>query len=147
MGGIPNPRISQFDIGNKTESFPICVSLLIEEDCHIRHNALEAARISANRVMEKEVGSADYHLKVRVYPHVVLRENKQATGAGADRVSQGMRKSYGKVIGTAARIRKDQPVITIETREEHIEKAKKALRRAGMKIPAPFVLKLSQIEA
>ena len=138
MGGVPNPRITQFDIGNKTEKFPVSVSLLTEEACHIRHNALEAARISANRVMEKEVGSADYHLKVRVYPHIVLRENKQATGAGADRVSQGMRKAYGKAVGTAARVKANQPVITIETRPQHIEKAKRALKRAGMKIPTPF---------
>ena len=67
-----------------------------------------------------------------------LRENKQATGAGADRVSQGMRKAYGKPVGTAARVRRNQPIISIETKPQFIEKAKEALRRAGMKIPSPF---------
>ena len=40
------------------------------------------------------------------YPHHVLRENKQATGAGADRVSQGMRCAFGKNVGTAARVKR-----------------------------------------
>ncbi len=138
MGGVPNPRITQFDLGNKTEKFPVKLSLRPEEACQIRHTALEAARISANRLMEKEVGLSNYHLKIRVYPHNVIRENKQATGAGADRVSQGMRKAYGKPVGTAARVHPDQPIITIETRSQYLEKAKEALWRAGMKISTPF---------
>jgi len=145
VGGVPNPRITQFDFGNKNENFPFSVSLLTEEACHIRHNALEAARVSANKVMEKEVGVSNYHLKVRVYPHVILRENKQATGAGADRVSQGMRKAYGKPVGTAARVKRNQPIITIRTREQFVEKAKEALRRAGMKIPSPFRIVVERV--
>ncbi|HID25719.1 MAG TPA: 50S ribosomal protein L16 [Thermoplasmata archaeon] len=144
MGGVPNPRITQFDLGNKTESFPLQLSLLSEEACHIRHTALESARISANRVMEKGVGTANYHLKIRVYPHIVLRENKQATGAGADRVSQGMRKAYGKAVGTAARVKPNQPIITIETYPQHLEKAKEALKRAGMKLPTPFSISIER---
>ncbi|HHF59029.1 MAG TPA: 50S ribosomal protein L16 [Thermoplasmatales archaeon] len=138
LKGVPNPKITQFDMGNRRESFPVKISLLAEEACNIRHNALDAARVAANRYMEKSVGVSNYHLKVRVYPHVILRENKQATGAGADRVSQGMRKAYGKPVGTAARVKPNQPVISIETKPQFIEKAKEALRRAGMKIPSPF---------
>ena len=74
MGGIPNPRITQFDLGNKSEKFPMKISLLVDEACHIRHSALESARISANRVMEKGVGTANYHLKIRVYPHSSQRK-------------------------------------------------------------------------
>ncbi len=33
---------------------------------------------------------------LRKFPHQVLRENKQATGAGADRVSDGMRQPSGR---------------------------------------------------
>jgi len=137
LKGVPNPKITQFDMGNRKETFPIKISLLVEEACHIRHNALDAARVAANRFMEKSAGVSNYHLKVRIYPHVILRENKQATGAGADRVSQGMRKAYGKPVGTAARVKPNQPIITIETKQQFVEKAKEALRRAGMKIPSP----------
>lgn len=137
MGGIPSPRITQFDLGNKTNKFPIVLSLVANEKCQVRHNALEAARIVINRYMEKRVGSANYHIKIRVYPHVVLRENKQATGAGADRVSQGMRAAYGKIVSLAALVKPNQPMITVETTEPFVEQAKNALRKAGMKIPSP----------
>ena len=137
MGGIPNPRITQFVLGNKRGTFPIRLSLVVLEECQIRHNALEAARIVANRTMEKKVGLTNYLMRIRVYPHVILRENKQATGAGADRVSQGMRASYGKIVSIAAVVRPNQPVIDIETTPQYVEQAKAALRKAGMKLPSP----------
>ena len=137
MGGIPASRITQFVLGNKTSEFPVKLSLNAIERCMIRHNALESARITVNRSMEKHVGTANYRVHIRVYPHVVLRENKQATGAGADRVSQGMRAAYGKNVGTAAQIQPNQTIITIETFDQFIEQAKASLRKAGMKIPSP----------
>ena len=137
MGGMPNPRITQFVLGNKKEDFPLMLSLVAIEECQVRHNALEAARITANRTMDKKVGTSNYRLKVRTYPHVVLRENKQATGAGADRVSQGMRASWGKIVSIAARVRPNQVIMTIETNEQNLDYAKSALRKAGMKIPSP----------
>lgn len=137
MGGIPTSRITQFVIGNKTGKFPVTISLVANEKCQIRHNALESARITLNRALEKKVGTTNYRAHIRVYPHVVLRENKQATGAGADRVSQGMRAAYGKIVGTAARVMPDQVIITVETFENHIAPAKEALRKAGMKVPTP----------
>ncbi len=136
-GGIPNPRITQFVLGNRTDDFPVELSLFPLERCHIRHNALEAARITVNRTMEKKVGPQNYRLRIRVYPHVIIRENKQATGAGADRVSQGMRSSYGKNVGTAAEVQANQKIITIETNEQFIQQSKSALRKGGMKIPSP----------
>ena len=137
MGGIPASRITQFVLGDKKSDFPVRLSLVANEKCQIRHNALESARITVNRAMEKKAGSADYRVRIRVYPYVVLRENKQATGAGADRVSQGMRASYGKAVGTAARVEAGQKIMTVETSERDSEFVKNALRKAGMKIPSP----------
>lgn len=137
MGGVPNPRITQFVLGNKTSEFPVKLSLTAIERCHVRHNALESARITINRAMEKKVGTTNFRVRIRVYPHVVLRENKQATGAGADRVSQGMRAAFGKNVGTAAEIKANQIIMTVETSEQFIEASKQALRKAGMKIPTP----------
>ena len=137
MGGVPASRITQFVLGNKTDDFPSQLSLYTVEKCMVRHNALESARITVNRAMEKAVGSNNYRIRIRVYPHVVLRENKQATGAGADRVSQGMRSAFGKIVSTAAAIKPNQIIITIETTEQYMGQAKNALRKAGMKIPTP----------
>ena len=44
----------------------------------------------ANSTIRSSAGADGYALRIHVYPHQILRENKQATGAGADRVSQGM---------------------------------------------------------
>ena len=145
MGGIPASRITQFVLGNKTGDFPVQILLSATEKCQVRHNALESARITVNRAMEKKVGSANYRVNIRVYPHVVLRENKQATGAGADRVSQGMRAAFGKVVSTAAEIKPGQIIITVETTEPFIEQAKSALRKAGMKIPSPCKVSVGKV--
>jgi len=144
MGGIPNPRITQFINGNKQGEFPIKLSLVSNEQCLARHGALEAARITSNRTMEKRVGLTNYKLRVLVYPHVILRENKQATGAGADRVSQGMRSSWGKIVSTAAHLKRNQSIMTIETHPQFLKQAKAALRKAGMKMPAPCRVVISE---
>lgn len=136
MGGIPNLRIANFNVGNPGGEFPIELALIAKESCQVRHNALEAARVTANRVMTK-TGVMNYHLKILVYPHNVLRENKQATGAGADRVSQGMRSAFGKNVSLAARVYPGTRLIQIRTNKAQFSHAKDALRKAGMKMPTP----------
>ncbi|MDI6889217.1 MAG: 50S ribosomal protein L16 [Methanocellales archaeon] len=137
MGGIPGSKIVQFDMGNLTEDFPVSLTLIAGEACQVRHNALESARIAANRFLLREIGRLNYHLKLLVYPHHVLRENKQATGAGADRVSDGMRRAFGRAVGTAARVHAGQKIISLEVHPQHFPQAKDALRRAGSKLPTP----------
>jgi large subunit ribosomal protein L10e len=142
MGGVPASRITQFVIGNKTAKFPVQLSLTTDEQCQMRHNALEAARISANKALEKNIGIANYCLHILVYPHIVIRENKQATGAGADRVSQGMRRAYGKPVGTAARVKMNQILMTLDTTEQYYLPAREALRKAGMKLSPPCTINI-----
>jgi large subunit ribosomal protein L10e len=137
MGGIPGSKVSQYDTGNLSADFKVAVSLSVDEACQIRHTALEAARIAANRYLMKSAGRLNFRLKLRVYPHQVLRENKMATGAGADRVQDGMRRAYGKAVGTAARVGSDQKVFTVFVNPSNFLKAKEALRRASMKVPPP----------
>ena len=137
MGGVPGSKITIFDMGNPSAKFPVSVSLVAEEACQIRHNALEAARISANRYLMKEVGKRNFYLKIRVHPHHVLRENKLAVGAGADRVSSGMRHAFGKAVGTAARVKSGQKLISVGIEEHNFQHAKEALRRARYKLPTP----------
>lgn len=138
MGGIPALRIVRFDIGSNPDTFPVKLTLVVKEQCQIRHTALEAARIAATRWMEKMTGGTGFHLKVRVYPHVVLREHKIATGAGADRISEGMSHAFGSAVGTAARVQPGYQIMTIWTANEFVDVAKKALVRAGQKIPTPI---------
>src|SRR6056297_386247 len=144
MGGVPGSQVIHYDMGNKTAEFPVKITLIAKERCQLTHKSLEAARITANRTMMNTAGRTGYHIKLRVYPHEVLRENKQATGAGADRVSSGMRAAWGKNVGTAARISAGQKVFTISVNKEHFPMAKDALRKAGQKLPTPVRLVVDQ---
>jgi len=143
-GGIPAPRINQFVMGSQNVDFPTVYHVIIKEQCQIRHTALEAARITANKYIQKKIGTTNYKLSILVYPHHILRENKQATGAGADRVSMGMRRAFGKNIGTAARVRAGQKIMRLEVFPSSEIVAKEALRKAAMKLPSPvFIVKIS----
>ena len=137
MGGVPASRVSQYEMGNLRADFPVTLTLRVENRVQVRHIAIEAGRIAANKVLNSQAGTANYHMTVRAYPHVVLRENKLATGAGADRVSSGMRQGFGKTVGTAARLERNQAILTVRVPAEKAAVAKDALWRASMKFPSP----------
>jgi large subunit ribosomal protein L10e len=140
MGGVPGSKVVHYDMGNLNTEFPVTLTLVAKEPCQIRHTALEAARVTANRYLMTYVGRLNFHMKLRVYPHQVLRENKQATGAGADRVSSGMRHAFGKAVGTAARVDAEQKIFSVSTAPTSVPQAKMALRRAGHKLPTPIYI-------
>lgn len=131
----PNSRIVQYDMGNLTQEFPVSVSLAVKKPVRISHNALEAARIASNRLMMRKAGRFGYHLKIRTYPHNIVRINPMATGAGADRVQSGMRNAFGKAVSVEALCNKDQKVITVDIDPKNFLDAKAALKRASMKLP------------
>ncbi len=133
----PGSRITIFDMGNRKAKFEVQLSLIALEKCQIRHTSLEAARITSNRVLVQKAGKDKFHLVIRPHPHHILRENKMITGAGADRVQDGMRRAFGKSVDRAARIRPNQPLITVQVNAPHIEAAKLALKRASYKFSTP----------
>ena len=138
--GIPGSKIAQHQMGDlhaDPDDYPVQISLQVEEECQLRHGALEAARLSANRHLIKSLGEGNYKMVLRKFPHHVLRENKQATGAGADRVSDGMRQAFGKPVGTAARVGRGDRIFTIYCDVDQAEVAKDALRRAYNKLSPP----------
>ncbi len=133
--GVPKPKITEFQLGSMAGKEKT-VWLISKEDVQIRHNSLEAARIAAVQMLEKQLAKAGgYFLRVRVYPHQVLRENSLATGAGADRFQQGMRASFGNPIGTAARVKAGQKVFEVRVHAAAVKTAKTALMQAKYKLP------------
>ena len=132
---IPSSKIVQYDMGNLSEDFPLEVTLEVKEHTHLSHNSLEAARIAANRYLQRTTGKMGYRLKIRTYPHHIVRENPMAPGAGADRVQSGMRGAFGKAVSSEALVRANQKIITAYVNAKDFEKAKVALNRAGMKLP------------
>ncbi|MCI4368609.1 MAG: 50S ribosomal protein L16 [Thermoplasmata archaeon] len=141
MGGIPTCRVTQFDTGNLRTDFPVSLTLCGEEAAQVRDIALEAARVSAVRVLEKNAPNM-YHLKVRRYPHQILREHKMAMGAGADRISSGMRGAFGKPVSHAVRAQIGAELLTVYTTPENVDHAKEALRKASHKLPVPTRLSI-----
>ncbi len=146
MGGVPALRVTQFDTGTVRGEFPVALTLGTEEAGQVRDIALEAARISAVRVLEK-MAPNEFHLKIRRYPHQILREHKMATGAGADRISDGMRRAFGKPVGHAVRTEIGGELITVYTTPGHVADAKEALRKASHKLPVPTRVIVSERSA
>ncbi|MHA2223795.1 MAG: 50S ribosomal protein L16 [Candidatus Hodarchaeales archaeon] len=142
--GGPEPKIRSFDFGSPGKEFSLEVSLITDERCQISHNALEAARIHVNRYLTRKIGRENYHFRVCVYPHHRIRENKMMTGAGADRIQDGMRKAFGKVISVAARVYEGDRLLFIKTNPENLSVAKDALRRGKAKFPSPCRIKITK---
>jgi large subunit ribosomal protein L10e len=134
IAGVPQPKIAKFTGGTPGEYGYKVMLVSNDTRAQVRHNALEAARVAANKVMQK-IGESSYFSILRVYPHIVLRENKMIAAAGADRLQEGMRRAFGKPVGLAARVDNGQVIIEIHVNEQHLNTAKEALEVAASKLP------------
>jgi len=132
--GNPQIKIAKFQ-GGKRAGYDYCVQLLTNEKCQIRHVAIESCRLAANKTLEQTAGETGYFSRLRIYPHVLLRENKMVATAGADRISEGMRRAWGKATSLGARVKLGQCIMEFYVNAVHLEKAKKALRSACVKLP------------
>jgi|ERR1700722_10383938 len=86
-------QIKIFDLGRKRASvdeFPFCCHLVSDEYEQLSSEALEAARICANKYVTKTSGKDSFHLRVRVHPFHVIRINKMLSCAGADRCGDAL---------------------------------------------------------
>ena len=131
----PVCRIVRFQQGNENKKFSHTLVLVPKKALQIRDHALESARLTSNRVLEKNLGTNEYFIKMRVYPHHILRENPLAAGAGADRFSTGMSHSFGKPIGRAVQLRERQTIFELRLNEKNMAFGKLALERAYKKLP------------
>lgn len=139
--GKPQIKIAKFH-GGKPGDFDFCVQLLINEKIQIRHMAIESARLAANKTLEKVTGETGYSSRLRIYPHILLRENKMIATAGADRLQEGMRRAWGKAVSLAARVKQGQCIMEMNVKKEHVEAAKKALSGACVKLPGTPTIKV-----
>ena len=136
--GVPDPKLRIYDVGKKKaehSEFPCCVHLVSGEKEQITSEALEAARIACNKFMQTRAGKENFPMRIRVHPWHVLRINKMLSCAGADRLQTGMRHAFGKPNGKTARVAIGDILMSLRCKEQHLEKAKEALRRAKMKFP------------
>ena len=139
--GAPNIKIARFSTGQANPDYDYVLQLKSTEKVQIRHNAIEAARVAANKKLTP-IGETSYFLRVKVYPHVILRENKMIATAGADRLQEGMRKAWGKPIGLAARVSPEDIILELSVKSENLAVAKAAMKNASSKLPMPTELKV-----
>jgi len=136
--GVPDARLRIYDLGKKkasVEEFPCCVHMLSDELEQISSEALEAARVCANKYISKMAGKDSFHMRVRVHPWHVLRINKMLSCAGADRLQTGMRGAFGKPTGTCARVGIGQILVSVRCKDTHQAHVIEGLRRAKFKFP------------
>jgi large subunit ribosomal protein L10e len=134
---MPHNQVQIFDMGNSKLNYEVRFDLIAETPIQARDNALESARQSANKYLEKLM-PGNYYLKVLVFPHNVIRENKMILGAGADRLQKGMRHSFGRPSDRGARINTGQIVFSIRVMEKDEDKAREAFKRAKIKMPGSY---------
>ena len=132
--GKPQIKIAKFEGGQKGD-YDFSVQLLINEKMQLTHMAIESTRLTANKTLEKATGESGYFSKLRIYPHVLLRENKMIAAAGADRLQEGMRRAFGKAVSLAARVKRGQCIMEFQVKKEHVEAAQNALKSACVKLP------------
>ena len=143
--GKPQSKIAKFH-GGKRGDYNYCVQLLINEKVQIRHMAIESARLAANKSLEKVTGETGYFSRLRVYPHVLLRENKMIATAGADRLQEGMRRAFGKAVSLAVRVKRGQCIMEMNVKKEHLNAAKEALKKSCVKLPGTPSIKVIELK-
>jgi large subunit ribosomal protein L10e len=131
---VPTCKIVKFNYGNLKKEFPKLLLLVSKDKMQVRHNAIESARLSVIRRLNKTLGK-NYHFQIRSYPHHVLRENKMITGAGADRMQTGMQRSFGKAAGLAAQLKPDTVLFALYLDTANVRMGREALKLAKPKLP------------
>ena len=138
LRGVPEAKIRIYDVGRKdalVDEFPHVVHMFSDEREQLSSEALEAARIACNKYMITSTGKDNFHLRIRAHPYHVLRINKMLSCAGADRLQTGMRHAFGKAHGLCARVKIGQILMSVRVKEQHVDNAIEALRRAKFKYP------------
>merc|ERR1711935_222061 len=136
--GVPDSKIRIYDLGRKrarVDEFPLCIHLVSDEYEQLSAEALEAARICANKYLVKNVGKDTFHMRIRPHPFHVVRINKMLSCAGADRLQTGMRGAFGKPQGLVARVNIGQPLMSVRARDSSKAAVVEAFRRAKFKFP------------
>jgi len=136
---VPPQKVVKFVMGKNsllTEGkLPYQLSVISNEKCQIRHNALEACRQYINKKLDKEL-SGQYLFQVVPFPHHIQRENKMLTGAGADRMQTGMQLAYGKCMGKAAIVKPGSKIFFVAVATPKAAAfARKTLKQVNPKLP------------
>lgn len=143
--GIPQSKIRVFTLGDKKTDYSHVVLLKPIGPTEIGSGALEAARVTANKVLEN--AGKPYLLKMLIYPHEIVREHRFMGFAGADRLSQGMSRSFGRTKSRTAKVDAGQVVLAVYVKSDAIDLASTALKRASKKLPLTYGVSVEGVKA
>ena len=141
--GAPHPKVRQYIMG-VDRPYELEVELVEEHGIRVRDNSLESARQSAGKYLENNMPGR-YFFQVVPYPHLVLREHSALGVAGADRISKGMKKAFGRPKGRLAQIEAGRPVFRARILSKDLPILKEAFRRASLKVSGKKRLSIHDI--
>jgi large subunit ribosomal protein L10e len=133
----PGKKVIKFDMGDIKgghDQFPLHLTLITKDTAQMRTNSIEACRITGLKRLERELGRSGFYLRIRAVPHQMIRENPLAAGAGADRLSTGMKHSFGKVIGTACQVHEGKIIFDLFMKKENELLGRDTLKRMSKKL-------------
>jgi len=134
---VPHNTLVHMEMGVPRKDYEVEVRLVSETPIQLRDNALESARLAVHKYMTK-VAEGSYFIKIQPYPHIIIREHKMLSGAGADRLSAGMKHAFGRPSDRAARLRKGQTLFMVKTMAKNVDHVITAYRRARVKLSGRF---------
>ncbi|PIN94151.1 hypothetical protein COU54_00075 [Candidatus Pacearchaeota archaeon CG10_big_fil_rev_8_21_14_0_10_31_24] len=146
----PNNKIAKYQQGSGKDfregKHFFMVKLIAEQGVQIRDLALEASRMFVTKMLESKF-PGQFYLRLKVYPHHLLRDNKTAAGAGADRLSTGMTHSYGIIAGRVAMVKPGKEIFTVSCTTDKVARiARDSLAKVKPKIPGRTRVSFEKIE-
>lgn len=147
---VPHNKIAKYNSGDsagfRDGRFPFHLTLIVDQQVQVRDNALEAGRQFLVKVLDEKL-PGQYYLELKAHPHHILRNNKTAAGAGADRLSTGMKQSFGIIEGRAAMVSKGKPLyLAACSTEAGTRVVREALNMIKSKIPGKTSIRFVQIK-
>lgn len=143
--GAPNVKVRQFNMGSD-RFYELEVELVPDRALHLRDNSIESARQAVNKVLEKFLLD-NFFLQVLKYPHLVVREHSALGVAGADRISKGMKRAFGRPKGRMARINAGEAIFRARIQAKDLPVAKKAFKRGQLKLSGAYTLLIKDISS
>lgn len=103
-------KITHFSSGNPSlrNEARFVLKMYSRNEVQVQEKAYETLRLYSIKKITKvfpNIEKSKYCLRFERYPHQLLRFHAIASGARADRISQGMSRSFGKVFTRASKIK------------------------------------------
>ena len=122
VGSVPLSKITIFQVGDPNLTYDYEVTLTAKNACEVSSSSLESIRIHINRSLAAKFTKSKFYFKIPVYPHQIVRAHSALGFAGADRISKGMQKAFGKPKTRSAMIKRGRIIafVRVMSREEAV---------------------------